>query len=362
MRDEPDRLLDEIAVTVGSALGLGTVVINLYRPEWDDFIVCSVRGNDEAREALLGSTYPREWFDPIMDSRFLRRGAYVIEQGMFDWGAHLGDRYVPSAPARTIPGAWQPEDELFVPFRHSDGHILGIFSVGDPASGLRLSDEELDVVVAAASQAGVLVEASQSAANWARSQTALTELLAVSSRLIESGSVDDVLSVVCNGIRSALGFDKVVIQLRDPATGNFPSVAGVGSEAGDPALETPTTADDLDRLLDPGSRSRAVSFCPTRRAPPAARPRRSATAPSSTDPARRLESALAARPAPETDGGLVGVVWADDPRDRLLPTPRRLQALRLWPNQTTSALATARMIETLSRLERRDDPGLDRAA
>ena len=80
-----------------------------------------------------------------------------------------------------------------MPFRHSEGHILGIFSVGDPASGMRLSDEELDVLVAAASQAAVLIEAAQSAANWARSQTALTELLAVSSRLLESGSVDDVL-------------------------------------------------------------------------------------------------------------------------------------------------------------------------
>ena len=42
--------------------------------------------------------------------------------------------------------------------------------------------------------------------------------------------------------------------------------------------------------------------------------------------------------------------------------PRRLQALRLFANQTTSALATAHMLETLHRLERRDDPGLERAA
>jgi diguanylate cyclase (GGDEF)-like protein len=357
IRDEPDRLLDEIAVTVGSALGLGTVVINLYRPEWDDFVVCSVHGNDEAREALLGSTYPREWFDPIMDSRFLRRGTYVIEQGTFDWGAHLGDRYVPSAPDRAIPGAWQPEDELFVPFRHSDGHILGIFSVGDPASGLRLSEEELDVLVAAASQAGVLVEASQSAANWARSQTALTELLAVSSRLIESGSVDDVLSVVCNGIRSALGFDKVVIQLRDPATGNFPSVAGIGWDAGDPALETPTTAEDLDRLLDPEFEIEGCFLLPYEEG--AARCSAASVSYSSqlngSGPNAWNRHWLLV-PLRETDGSLVGVVWADDPRDRLLPIPRRLQALRLFANQTTSALATARMLETLSRLERREPP------
>jgi diguanylate cyclase (GGDEF)-like protein len=363
MRDDPDRLLDEIAVTVGTALGLGTVVINLYRPEWDDFVVCSVHGNEDAREALLGSTYPRAWFDPIMDERFLRRGAYVIEQGMFDWGAHLGDRYVPSAPENTIPGAWQPEDELFVPFRHSDGHILGIFSVGDPASGLRLSDEELDVLVAAASQASVLVETAQSAANWARSQTALTELLAVSSRLLESSSVDDVLSVVCTGIQSALGFDKVVIQLRDPATGDFPSVAGRGWQPGDAVLETPTTAADLDRLLDPEFEIEGCFLLPYEEGA-----RRCSAA--SVSYSSQLNGAgpnawnrhWLLVPLRETDGSLVGVVWADDPRDRLLPIPRRLQALRLFANQTTSALATAQMLETLSRFERRDGPEFERAA
>jgi diguanylate cyclase (GGDEF)-like protein len=363
MRDDPDRLLDEIASTVGIALGLGTVVINLYRPEWDDFVVCSVHGNDEAREALLGSTYPREWFDPIMDSRFLRRGAYVIEQGMFDWSAHLGDRYVPSAPQSTNPGAWQPEDELFVPFRHSDGHILGIFSVGDPASGLRLSDEEIDVLVAAASQAGGLVEASQSAANWARSQTALTQLLAVSSRLIESSSVDDVLSVVCNGIQSALGFEKVVVQLRDPETGDYPSVAGIGWAPGAAALSTPTTAADLGRLLDPEFEIEGCYLLPyeegARRCSAASFSYSSQLNGSGPNAWHRHWLLV---PLRANDGSLAGVIWVDDPRDRLLPIPRRLQALRLFANQTTSALATARMLETLSRFEGRDEPGLERAA
>ena len=32
--------------------------------------------------------------------------------------------------------AWHPEDALFVPLRHSDGHLLGILSVDEPNSGL----------------------------------------------------------------------------------------------------------------------------------------------------------------------------------------------------------------------------------
>ena len=111
-----------------------------------------------------------------------------IEQGTFDWKTYLGPRYVPAGPPSSIPNAWQLEDELFVPFRHSDGHILGLFSIGDPVSGRRLSDEELDVLVAVTLQAAVLVEAAQTSAAWERSQKGLAELLAVSARLLEPGA------------------------------------------------------------------------------------------------------------------------------------------------------------------------------
>jgi hypothetical protein len=42
------------------------------------------------------------------------------------------------------------------------------------------------------------------------------------------------------------------------------------------------------------------------------------------------------------------VIWADDPTDRMLPHPRRLQALRLFANQATSALATAKVLDRLT--------------
>ncbi|MDX6548904.1 MAG: hypothetical protein QOG33_2454, partial [Gaiellales bacterium] len=348
MKDDPDRLLDEMADTVGRALGLGTVVVNTYRPEWDDFIVSSVHGSDEAREQLLGSTYTSAWFDPVLAARFQRRGAYVIPHGSFDWASHLGDRYVPSDPPSPIPNAWQPQDELFVPFRHSDGHILGIFSVGDPASGLRLSDEELDVLVAVSSQAAVLIEAAEATANWERSQTALTELLAVSSRLLEVGSVQDVLDVVCSSIASALGFDKVMVELRDEADGAYHCQAAVGWPAGDAARETPMPAADITRLLDPEFDVNGCYLLPNEagaarcsEASVGYRSQLNGSGPNAWDGHWLLVPLYA------PDGSPIGVIWADDPSDRLLPTPRRLQALRLFANQATSALATTRLLDQL---------------
>ena len=47
--EEVQELLDAIARTISDALGFRTVVINLYRPAWDDFVVTTVYGNDAAR-------------------------------------------------------------------------------------------------------------------------------------------------------------------------------------------------------------------------------------------------------------------------------------------------------------------------
>ena len=46
-------------------------------------------------------------------------------------------------------------------------------------------------------------------------------------------------------------------------------------------------------------------------------------------------------PLDEPEGRRLGVISVDDPRDRLLPTRARLQALRLFANQAVAALQTA---------------------
>jgi diguanylate cyclase (GGDEF)-like protein len=46
-------------------------------------------------------------------------------------------------------------------------------------------------------------------------------------------------------------------------------------------------------------------------------------------------------PLDEPQGRRRGLIWVDDPRDRLLPTRARLQALRLFANQAVAALQSA---------------------
>jgi diguanylate cyclase (GGDEF)-like protein len=151
-------VLDAIARTVSESLGLGTVVINLRRPGSEVFDVVTVHGSDEVRDALLNSVNGWAEWEPLLDARFHRRGAYHIRAGEFDWSALEGERVVVGAAQGEDPWLWHPEDELFVPFYATNGSLLGIFSVGEPRSGRRPSDDELDVLVAMAEHAAAAVE------------------------------------------------------------------------------------------------------------------------------------------------------------------------------------------------------------
>src|SRR6476619_6132765 len=71
MGGDPASVLDAIARVVAETLGFGTVVLNVYRPEWDDFYVETVYGSDDVREALLGSVYGWESWHRLLHPSFL---------------------------------------------------------------------------------------------------------------------------------------------------------------------------------------------------------------------------------------------------------------------------------------------------
>ena len=157
---------------------------------------------------------------------------------------------MPELEVSTDPDAWHPEDALIVPMRGADGTLLGVVSVDEPQSGLRPTDEELDVLVAFAEHVIGAIEAVQDAAAAARDRASLAQLLDVSASLVELDSADDVLEAVARGIEQALGFEKVAVCLahgrtllrrREPPAGR----------PDDPGLDFVLTDADLDMLLVP---------------------------------------------------------------------------------------------------------------
>jgi diguanylate cyclase (GGDEF)-like protein len=342
-----DSVLDAIARVVGETLGFQTVVLNVYRPEWDDFYVATVHGNDPVRDALLGSVYEWSSWTPLLDERFARAGVYFIPNDAFDWSQDVGKRFVPAGePAVAGPEGWHPNDELFVPLEHSDGQIVGIMSFGDPVDGRRPDDEQLAVAAALASHAALALEAAQERARSQRHQLGLEQLLHVTSQLPQTISTEAMLTSVCEAISDALEFDKVLIQLVEPRSGTLQPAAAAGFSAEEVEASGTLHLDRISRLFEPEFDIAGCYLVPR------------------TEAAKRVgasqviyRSVMNGRgpqawdhhwlvvPLRDAEGDVRGVLWADEPHSRLLPSEHVLQALRIFANHAMEALAVATQLE-----------------
>ena len=353
-REDLPALLDAVARTIGESLGYRTVAINLYRPAWDDFEVTTVYGNEEARATLLGNARPGDDWTVLLSDRFERRGAYVVPSGSVDWDS-LGPSYVPKGESTTDPDAWDPEDALFVAMRDQHGNLLGILSVDEPVSGRRPTDDELDVLVSLADHAALALEAAKEAAASARHQRALEELLAVSSRITGETSNAEILRRVCTGIRDALDFENVCAALVDPQSGAVVPQAAAGWDIAELQGREIVTVAQIEPLLDDAFLKEGCYLLTHEEA----RARLAGDV-------EVYPSQLNGRgpwawnrhwlivPLRDGRGALLGIIWVDNPCDRLVPSADRLQALRIFANDASSALVSGRHLGELRFLADHD--------
>jgi diguanylate cyclase (GGDEF)-like protein len=338
-----DSVLNTIARAVSDALGFETVVLNVHRPEWNDFYVAVVHGSDAVRQALLGSVYDIDTWKPVLHPSFRCEGAYFIPNDTFDWSQHPGNRFVPPGePVVEGPDGWHPADELFVPLERSDGQILGVMSFGDPVDGLRPNNEKLAVAVALAAHAALALETAQERERLERHQMGLEQLLRVSSQLPQNVSIEAMLASVCEAIREALGFEKVLIQLVDTETNLLRPTAAAGWEEGDGAVTATLELEQISKLFDSKFEIAGCYLLPSDEAQ--LRVGKSQVVYESvfngTGPYAWNHHWLVV-PLYATDGATRGVIWVDEPHNRLLPSENVLQALRIFGNHAMEALASA---------------------
>jgi PAS domain S-box-containing protein len=349
--EELPELLSAIARTISDSLGYRTVVINLYRREWDDFVVTTVYGSDDARKALLGQVRQVADWTPLLDERFLQRGAYLVPEGEFDWA----DRgaFTPSLPQTEDPTGWHPEDALFAPMRDPDGNLLGILSVDEPLSGRRPTGDEIDVLVAVSEHAALAVQSAQEASRAQANREALQRLLAVSARLNETSDTRELLEHVCNAISEALGFERVAVQLLNDSSGRHETAAAAGFASGENFGQA-VTADQLERLLKPDLDVAGCFLLPDDIAhqllpdrAPGYRSQRDGRGPYAWSNHWLLV------PLYDRRMRRIGYIWADDPVDRLVPDAERLQILRAFANLATTALEQAGHFEEVQNSNER---------
>lgn len=343
--------LECMAAASADCLGFRTVAVNLYRPEWDDFVVAAVHGTAAARETLLGRAIGWDFWRPLLDPRWERDGAYLILEGDLEWGG-ADATYVPDLPDSDDPAVWRSEDALLAPLRAADGHVLGILAVDEPESGLRPTADELEVLVAVATHVAQAIESAQEAELSAGYREALEHLLGISSRLTGTHDVGSILQAVCDAVRDALGFELAVIELADRESDRYRPTAAAGIDLDDANVELDVPIAAVDGIFDPRferegcflvERAEAVATV-------GAEPVSFASTMNGRG-SRAWQRHWLVAPWYDCDGSVAGFIWADDPSDRLIPARPRLQALRLLANQAATALDSANQFEALRTAE-----------
>jgi diguanylate cyclase (GGDEF)-like protein len=349
-------LLEAMARTISVSLGFGTVVINLHRPAWDDFEVAIVHGSEAARRVLLGTTRSWESWQQLLDARFERSGTFLIPHDEFEWDDRDVVSYVPPTAAPRAPEDWHPEDALFVPMRSSTGRLLGVVSVDEPMDGRRPPDAQLEVLSAVCGHAALAVEHAQDAAEADRNRAAVQHLLRVSARLTGRRSVEEMLSAVCDGIRDALGFQRVIVALTEGPDHRLMIRSSIGWTNDELAALPDVPLSSISRLLRPEHQREGCVLLAREEAevltPPELhdvhRGRRNGRGPL----AWRNHWLIV--PLHDRDGRFTGIVWVDEPEDCLVPKTEGLQALRAFANQAISAVESTRQLEHLRHLAAHD--------
>jgi diguanylate cyclase (GGDEF)-like protein len=345
VRDDADlqEVLEDVARAIGEVLGYRAVVINVYRSAFDDMITAAAIGSDESITALLGTVSPKHTWTPLLTPRFRRRGgAYFVPDGEFDWDALGVDTFVPELDPPDHPNAWLPGDALFVPLRDARRQLLGVISVDEPETGMRPSDEELGLLVTISQHAALAMRIGRDIAEDMQHQRMLERVLEVSARLAATSDVDAVLQEVADGIQDALGFDKVLIGISEQPGRPLVTRASAGWPPDAPALDHGASLEALSGLFSEDFEVAGCYLLPAEVAEDRLGiddfPYRSEL--NGCGPHAWSRHWLM---VPLVEGGRpIGVIWVDDPRDRLLPTHARLQALRLFANQAVAAVHTAK--------------------
>lgn len=351
---DPDAVLAAVAEAVRRATGFRGICIDRHRPAWDDFEVVLLEGDDAAREQLLGKTTTWAEYGELLQERFNHGGAYFIPAGSVDCWDHEAFRPSSFEPSDD-PDAWHPMDLLLVPLMDSGGEMLAVVSIDEPDDGRRPDAARLELVAAVCDHAAAALEHVGAIAAARRHSAAVEHLLRVSAQMQAGESSQDLLAAVCSGIRDALGFTKVVVELPD-ADGLLVASAAVGWDEDQLAAFPTIRLGDIVPLLAPELQHEGCTLLELedalRLAPSALHD--IYPSPNSGRGPRAWDRHWLIVPLHDRAGEVIGVIWADDPADRLLPTPDRLQALRAFANQAAAAIESANQLAGMRHLAEHD--------
>jgi diguanylate cyclase (GGDEF)-like protein len=347
-----NQFLWTVAETIHLTAGYGDVVVNLYRPAWDDYETVVVVGPDEAAQALIGRTAPGSSFDMIRATEpELLPGVFLVPADSSAW-AHFENVFTPELPPCDDPGAWQAEDGLFVFLNDSARRPLAFLSLDRPAAGRRPSARDLQVVRALCDHVEHALEIARRAEQAAENQRILALLLEASPALSACTTTVELMAMAGATVVPDLGFERFAGYRLD--RGRLKRCARIGWD-GQP--QQPARTLDPERVTMLLSDERRHAGCYLLKAdqlfdaPAVTGVQRSAR--NGRGPLAWNDHCLV---APLVDGPerLAGLIVIEDPGDRLLPSDDQRRAVRLLADQIAAGQVSIEQRARLNHLATHD--------
>jgi diguanylate cyclase (GGDEF)-like protein len=364
--DPLPRVLSTVANTVRRTAGFASVVLNIYRPAWDDYEAVLVVGQDDGINALAGTTVPRETFEPLLNAPQRQPGVFFLAAESRFWES-IEHTFTPELSPTDEPGAWQADDGLLVFLSDSDGQPLAFVSVDEPVSCHRPTDDELRLLRAICSHAEHSLENARRGGRTEESRRMLSLLLETSPALSACTTTSELLELAGQTVVPQLGFERFAAYWSDGGPLRLCATRGWEDEAMlapafDPdrlaALLTPEREHAGCFLLEAGDLLSSAQHPPQARSASAQHPPQARSASAQHPPQAR--SAMAQHQPQERsarngrgaaawhdhcllvplrcDGlQLRGLIAIEDPVDRLLPNDERRRIVRLLVDQVTAA-------------------------
>jgi diguanylate cyclase (GGDEF)-like protein len=349
--DPVPEVLRIVAQTVQGIAGFGSVVLNVFRPAWDDYRVELVLGSERTRAQMESVSTPRGPLEELLSQQQTAvSGTYFItaESGFWD----RFDTSYNTPLDRRLEGAdaWRAGDGLLVFLTDTTGAPLGFLSMDAPHTGRRPTEDELRLIRAVSLHAEQALESAHRSARTLENERIHSKLLEASPALAASASLSELLQTACETVVPELGFERIAAYARgDQDTLRIEHSLGWGSAA---ALSPPLSVDRVEAVLA-GEREHAGCWLIAADelfgdATPPPRSQRNGRG-----PAAWSDSCLVL-PSRGADGQLRALFAIEDPTDRLLPSNARRRALRLLVDQLSAVQSTLDYREVLQHLATHD--------
>jgi diguanylate cyclase (GGDEF)-like protein/putative nucleotidyltransferase with HDIG domain len=335
------EVLDAAAEAMHARLGM-TVVVNVREMADDEFVATRVIGGGAAAASLLGERYAVDSFLDLYVPEYLRPdGLYLIPADSPGWESFEGAVIVEQAVVADGPDAWRPGDHLEAVLRDRAGEVLAVIVADNPADGRTPGADVLASCAVIGLHAASALEARLASADAAAGQREAEELQHLSAALAAGLGEQEILARAAEGLCLSCGFRFALIALYDETRNGLRCVAGAGQ--GRRAVGAPIPAAIFEDVMVLEHRVSDSYLVPLEHADGIAALELHHSTENGAG-VRAWKRDTLVLPLSPGVGETIGVIWVDDPVDRLLPSADKVRRMELFARNAALMVTNARLL------------------